>query len=398
MKVREEVTDAVSGTTELSSRSRWTRLLVDVAIGFVVSKFVFYLCALLQFIPDGAPPNPALAHISPNLLLDASYRWDAAWYQTIIEGGYEHNPGAQTNTAFFPLYPMIVRGLAEIFGDQMWPLLAVLVSHVAFLLGLIVVWLYVEQRFDAEVAGRTTLLVSIFPTAYFFSAMYTEALFLLLIASTLLFLTKSRFAEAAICGFFASLTRSIGAFLLVAYLIEFWRQRERVWKKDWQKLLPGILIPGGIGVFMGFLAVNFGEPFGFSEAQSAWGRDLTFPLLSLAMAVKGLFVLDGPAIKEFANIVHVVVALGSLILAVVLIRHDKAAGFVSLAFVLAHLAYPVEGELLDSFARYMLPIFPLLIPLARWMRRRVVYTLVTTVFLSLNVVMTMLFVNWYAVY
>src|SRR2546423_6140923 len=54
--------------------------------------------------------QPALTHPFsglPDSLLSPLARWDSAWYLDIAHSGY-----AGPSTAFFPLYPLLVRGVA----------------------------------------------------------------------------------------------------------------------------------------------------------------------------------------------------------------------------------------------------------------------------------------------
>ena len=45
--------------------------------------------------------------------LDSWFHFDSVWYYTIATGGYSFTPGAESSIAFFPTYPMAVRGSAR---------------------------------------------------------------------------------------------------------------------------------------------------------------------------------------------------------------------------------------------------------------------------------------------
>src|SRR5438270_8170229 len=69
-------------------------------------------------IPGGENPPGLLSGfgtLADHLAAPAA-RWDAAWYLTIAKHGYQ--PGATQQSAlravFFPLYPILVRGLNEL--------------------------------------------------------------------------------------------------------------------------------------------------------------------------------------------------------------------------------------------------------------------------------------------
>ena len=78
-------------------------------------------------------------------------RWDSGWYVAIAESGYEDPPtraGQQTNHAFFPLYPALMRGVARATGLET-SRAGALVSAAA-LLGALVLF----ARVDAEAIRR----------------------------------------------------------------------------------------------------------------------------------------------------------------------------------------------------------------------------------------------------
>ena len=41
-------------------------------------------------------------------------RWDSGWYTAVARYGYYLNPGQNSTVAFFPLYPLLIKGLSEI--------------------------------------------------------------------------------------------------------------------------------------------------------------------------------------------------------------------------------------------------------------------------------------------
>ena len=51
-----------------------------------------------------------------NLLAAPFARWDSVWYLAIAHGGYDHEPA---RTAFFPLYPLVIRGLGFVIGSDL---------------------------------------------------------------------------------------------------------------------------------------------------------------------------------------------------------------------------------------------------------------------------------------
>ena len=109
-------------------------------------------------------------------------QWDSEWYFKIVTEGYRYNgdPTIQQNIVFYPLYPILARGLATISGLAPADAL-LLISNTAGLLAILVLFKLVREEFDDQVALATIALLSFFPASVLLSAGYTEPLVLLLI-------------------------------------------------------------------------------------------------------------------------------------------------------------------------------------------------------------------------
>ncbi len=176
--------------------------------------------------PAGVPGWPA-PDLTPGWhnLFTSWERWDGLWFLRIASAGYAVGDGS---AAFFPLYPLIVRGFSFALGGH--PLgAALIVSNVSCLAAMVTVFRLTEFEFDARRARNTIVLMSLFPTAFFFLAPYTESLFLLLAAGSIYAARRERWILAGLLGALASLTRSVGLVLilvLAAEAIRRWRERE----------------------------------------------------------------------------------------------------------------------------------------------------------------------------
>src|SRR3954469_11638480 len=109
------------------------------------------------------------------------FRWDSHWYRAIAETGYSYVPGEQSRVAFFPAFPLCLRAFTAITGAEA-PLSGFLLSN-AFLLGAaLLLYRLIALDFPppSRVPARTIWLLMFLPVTFFFSATYSEALFLLL--------------------------------------------------------------------------------------------------------------------------------------------------------------------------------------------------------------------------
>ena len=102
--------------------------------------------------------------------------WDGVWFVRIASGGYRAHPAG---AAFFPLYPLLVRGLMPLAFHN-YVVAGVCVSLSCYAAAMLVLDRLVEQEAGSQIARGTVLLISVFPMAFFFQAVYSESLFLLL--------------------------------------------------------------------------------------------------------------------------------------------------------------------------------------------------------------------------
>ena len=209
-------------------------------------------------------------------------QWDSEWYFKIVKDGYQYNgdPTVQQNIVFYPLFPMLARGLATIGGlapaDAM-----LLVSNVAGLLAIVMLFKLVREECGDQLALATIALLGFFPASVLLSAGYTEPLALLLIVSFFLALKQKYYLSAALLAGLAIATRSTGIVLLPVLLWEIWRNRDK--KPFLPALLPCVLLAtSGIWLFMIYLWSAFGTPFAFADGQMAFheGTTLTTRLVA----------------------------------------------------------------------------------------------------------------------
>lgn len=148
---------------------------------------------------------------SPFLSLWA--KWDSQWYIQIVREGYWFQPLQQSNVAFFPLYPLATPLMMPWQVEaKSWA--GFLVSNLAFLVTLIFLYKLAEMELGQRDGGRRTVAyLAFFPTAFFFSCVYTESLFLLLSIACIYWARRRWWLAAAAAGMLAAATRNLGVVL-----------------------------------------------------------------------------------------------------------------------------------------------------------------------------------------
>lgn len=379
--------------------------LLQPTLAFALSRLLIFGAGLIGDVFLMTAENHWVA--DPNSpFLSMWAKWDSQWYVQIARNGYTFQPLGQSNVAFFPVYPLLMRLFAPALGGN-FVFAGFLISTSAFFLALIVLYQLAQLEInDRDAARRTIYYLAFFPTAFFFHAVYTESLFLLLALSTTYFARKQQWAIAAACGLLAAATRNMGIVLWGLVMWEWlrhngWRitqiHRMQIWrnlwlaiKGHWSELILIAAIPVGLLLYIFFLKVNFERPFAFVEAQAAWGRQNIGPL---AVLYKEIIYL--PNFKmNMGGVLHIFNLLVTLsVLATVPFIWRKLGEGYAL-YVLIFVLVPISSALM-SVIRYVLTLFPVFILLGWWGRCAWVDRFLLTTFATLLGVLTTIFVNWY---
>lgn len=187
---------------------------------FLIFRFFDFLIISFsnKFIPylGFFPYQNSISLFNPPKLLTSLANFDGIHYLLIAKNGY-----SQYEQAFFPFYPLLIRLTAPIFFNNFF-LAGFFLSNLSFLFGL-----YFFNKYLKEIGLNKFLifnfvsLILVYPTSFFFGAIYTEGLFFLFFAGSLYFFKKEKYLFASIFAFFASLTRLIGVFLVIPFTLDF---------------------------------------------------------------------------------------------------------------------------------------------------------------------------------
>jgi Gpi18-like mannosyltransferase len=387
-------------TTPVSQLEAWKTLvrpwwLATLAVlpVFLITRLIFllltYFGGVLFFLP-----NYSTSRLSVMDVIYTWYQWDAKRFISIATQGYTSLQYA----AFFPLFPTMERVLSR--GLHINVLVAgMLISNLAFLGTLIILYRLTDTEFDRETAKRTVLYLSIFPTALFFFAAYNESLFLFFALASFYALRHGSWWLAGLLGFLATLTRSIGLFLFIIFLYEYIRQRYGPLRQSWQNnervyllrqladLAAIVLIPLALILYAYGLKQHFGDALAFMHAQTSWRLGLTFPLVAPGRALK-FFFTESPFTFTSPHLIIDLTALALFALLLILCfvgpvkieRHQWSFalfGFMALVYALLFPGIPgapgVPYDPIPSSERFVLEIFIGFIILARLGRRQWVH-------------------------
>jgi hypothetical protein len=370
-----------------------------------------------------APYTPANLGSFGERLLGVWSHWDGEWFLYVAQVGYR--PGEFTSP-FFPLYPVLVRGLAVIFGNYL--LAGVLLSAGLSLAVFVLMYLLVSHEAGERVGKRAALYLAVFPTSFFLAACYSESLFLALSLGA--FLAVRRYSNWWLAGLLiglAALTRNLGILLLLPLGWEWLVQHRQAlvkpasgkgWRLEldrlnWQPLatLAFILLPlAFIGSWLLFNGLALADPLNFMTVQNnpVWNRHSSLPWQTVAHAFE-IFINNfsapaavGPVYREDPNLLDLLfwlfLAVTFLVVAFQVWKKRLAFAYLiyfGLAWLLP-LFSPAAKEPLLSYPRFALLVFPAFIGLAllgeRWRALHYIYLFGATLLLGL---LFARFANWY---
>lgn len=212
------------------------------------------------------------AYASPWLNLPA--RWDAFWYSDIAAFGYKWDGDwtRQQNVVFFPAFPMAARVVARFLGIHVL-YAAWFVSFAAFAAAMLSFVRLARAHLDTRAASDAAWLLAAYPFAIYFSAAYSESLFLLTMCGMFLAVQEQRFERAAMWGLLAGLTRPNGWLLAAPLLLLVHTHFRSSRPREWLRAAAVVSAPvAGVLLYTLYLHLVFADGFAWFRGQAAWGR------------------------------------------------------------------------------------------------------------------------------
>lgn len=285
---------------------------------------------------------------NPGQSRNGLFAWDGGWYRDIAQHWYPAMP--RTAVRFYPLYPAVGRGLGWLLSGAYGAVLVVVASVAALLAAALFHRLLIVDGHGAVAARHGVWMFTLFPAAGVLVLAYAEALFMVLSIGCVLALRRQHWLTAAGLGCAAATCRPFGLLLVLAALIEVARHRQWSWRPVLAVVAPA-LGTGAVALLAHDVTGSWTAPL---HEQNVLRGDFVDPVTRTLRAVGDLLGherLDGlhaPFVVAF--IVLLVIASRRLPLS-----YSLYAG--------ACVALALSAENLNSFERYGLNAFPLVIVL-----------------------------------
>lgn len=278
---------------------------------------------------------------------DFFIRLDSLWYLHIVANGYDYRPevamGNHASYVFFPLLPLLIKTFTLLTGLPAW-VSGLIISNLLFILSLYLFYRLLAETMNSEIARLGVFLLCFNPYAVYFTAIYTESLFLALSLGFWLVGKHRSWFWLGVLGFLMSLTHPNGVLMIVFalwFVIEDYRKSHGNLLQYW----PVGLIPLGVLMYMLYLYLHTGDPLAFIHNEVYWSGRTGWPIHGFMKDLKSRLY------GEQYNLLIFIVGLG-LSLVLVFFRFYKEALLIPLLVAPAVLS----GSFI-SLARYSATLF-----------------------------------------
>ncbi|MEU6256098.1 hypothetical protein [Streptomyces sp. NPDC047043] len=293
-------------------------------------------------------------------------QWDADWYLGIADHGYTHTLGTAydaNNLAFFPLYPYLMKAVAVLTPGSRASTglgIAVLASFFAawgvFAVG--------DRLHGRRVGVLLTVLWAALPVSLVQWMGYTESLFTAFAAWALYAVLTDRPLLAATLASLAGLTRPTGIAVAAAVTVRALlalRHRPR----DTRLLAAAALAPLGWCLYVGWVGLRLGRWDGYFAVQRLWHNELDGGEETVRRIKETLGVDPRPHLFMVIVTCTLIVSAVLFVLSVWDRQPFPLLVFTGILLVIVL----CSGGVYFPRARFLLPGFPLLLPVALHLHR-----------------------------
>ena len=234
------------------------------AVSRVVTLAAFAACFALG--PQGR--FGAQLYRSPLQLLGV---WDGLWYRRVAAYGYLLIPHRQSDPAFFPAFPILLRELHRL--GLPFTLAGAIVSNVSLAVAAVAFYELGRRVIDVPTARRAACFLAISPMGFVFSMAYPEGLALALITLALLAAVDDRWLSCAALMAVAALVRPEAVLFTIPIAALASSRRHRLAPTARGHALGAILAaPVGVATYPLYLDWAIHDPGAWGQAERFWGR------------------------------------------------------------------------------------------------------------------------------
>lgn len=320
------------------------------------------------------------APLKPDIRITAVQQWaqtftafDSKYYYAIATTGYPDH--IDSSNVFYPLFPAASWALSHLGIPVLLAGLAInfLAAGIAFVFFGLLARDYLEKN---DVALNAAVLWLFFPTAFFLTMFYTEALFCALLFAAFYYGSQRRWWLVGVLLALLTAVRLPGLVAVAALLVEYTSTKDFAWRKVDRQILWFALAPLGWLAYAVFLFYRVHDPLAMIHAYQlgAW------PYMHFSLNIPGTvwhqLVIMTQLVFEQASgwqesLFNVALPFGCWLGAVVVTAWGyKKIPLSYLTFMVLSLILFALNSNFVSVNRYALTFFPVFLLLGRWFAKR----------------------------
>jgi len=333
---------------------------------FLISSFLSWRFLLFLFVSVGLFLFPLQTNYlggGREVYLTNPFIWsflnfDGEHFLSIARMGYQ-----PLNYFFFPLFPIIVRFLANIFGGRLYDfsISGLLISNLSFLVAMFGLWKLVRLDSKKNIAVNTVLLLLLFPTSFYFGSFYSESLFLALVVWSFYCARKEKWILASILAGLSSATRVVGIVMLPVLFVEYYLKNNKRIHINWK--LFSILLFSCLGffVYLFYLQKETGDFMVFVNTVSIFGDQRSSRIVALPQVFYRYIFKILPNLNYsflpgvYTTFLEFIVAILFLFLSLCSLKKQRLSYFI---YLFGTYLVPTLSGSFSSLPRYVLISFP----------------------------------------
>jgi hypothetical protein len=375
-------------------RSSGEASAVSIARSALASRVAVLIAGYFAVVTIGFDPKMVGMQVSPDAAPNLPARFDAGWYAGIALEGYyfQGRFDRQQNVAFFPAFPLLMRAAGyplgafapgvpkdRRLGRLLWG--GVIISLGAFAWAAVYLWRLARDTIGEARATDAVALLAAYPFAVFFSAAYTESLFLLGTVAAIYHFRRQELVAAAAWGLLVGFTRPNGCFLSIVLALLIFEKlpfseitkslNHQITKSVAAAAAPGV----GMLIYSAYVHHLTGSWFGWARLHEAWGR--SYEGLAPVARAYG-WITDEGLLHVIEGVPYDTLNSLGLIFALLLLWPVvRKLGVAYAALVLVNVLPPMLAGGVLSMGRMTATLFPLFLALAASVSPRAVTPLIT---------------------
>jgi len=328
------------------------------------------------------------------------YRWDSSWYTRIAQKGYiGFSAEKNSSIAYWPLYPATI-WLGHALHIVSFPHTQTWLSILYAVGALVMLYRLMRIDYDERKSIAVTLVVMLFPAAYFFVSGYPESLFVLLVVSNFYFTRKQCWLLAGIAAGLLALTKPYGVLMVPTLFLEYWiahGKDAKIFLKHFS-WTPFLLPVGAVIGFMIFNFVKFHNALAFLATQQSWGRKVGNPFVALSLEARD-YVMPPAHLLTGAGFPYIIYVASFFFFIWAMVISWKRVRKSYLLFTLLVMLVAFLTGTLTSWDRYLMTSVASLIGVGIYLSEQKKYILYSYLFITLVLLVSMasLFVRCFPV-